>query len=293
MISGFLAYDGFDENLDIKSYYIRRLTKIVPRYYFILLVCVVTDFFIPLGTENIDFGSWLRYFTFTNMLIPSKSFGDFNDLFGFWTMGCFPIFYLMVPFLYKLMSSLRRVIWLIIAALGVSVLSRTLTYVLFGKLGFNGAGAFGNLNPLGTLYLFVFGMASAYAYRKSEEKTVAVAFGAVFLLMLMLEKAGYVLWGLAVSIICLMPNCGRQSNCSSSWNAIIRFLDKNSFNIYLLHLLVYKVETTISGSNGIYDCVICIIVTIMLADFLERLVKFSTRLLNERVFQIIHKEKNM
>lgn len=276
VISGFLAYDGYTNNPNTMNYYRRRLLRIIPPYYIILICCVIVDNFIPLTTLPMGKGNWLRYFTFSNMIIPSFSFNDYNDLFGFWTMGCFPIFYLCTPVFSKWITSLKKAIGVVVASMVVNLGQRVFIEGIFGYFGFNQIERFANCNPLGTLYLFLFGMAAAYAYRNSEEIKMAVAFAVIFLTVLMMQKNGYIMWGLASAIICLSPSIHMpdrmKNNIVWKWGwTILKFLDENSFNIYLLHLLVREVEINLSGTNGTRDCIICIFVTLIISELLRKI----------------------
>ena len=206
VISGFLAYDGYSKYENTKVYYRKRIFRIIPSYYIVLLMCILADIIVGVADSKLSVVDWLRYFSFTNMIIPSDNFAVSNNLFGFWTMSCFMVFYLLTPLLYKMTQKKNGMIIMLVGSIVLNVLSRLVIYKAFDVFGFDGVGGFANLSPPSTIYLYIFGMAVAYSKHNKCEIKMVFAFGIIFMVMLATEKAGYVLWGIASALICFMPN---------------------------------------------------------------------------------------
>lgn len=274
VISGFLAYMSLDnQQVQAKDYYLRRIKKLVPSYYMILIACII--FFVITNETMYDSMKigWLRYFSFLNMIIPSFCFDKWNNLYGFWTMGCFPVFYLLAPYLYRKMQNIKSSIMIFLSAVfGMIIGTKIIGYIL-QTMKFDGVNGFISTSPISTLYLFVLGMMSAFAYKRDHVGKMAVFFGLFLLGMLASGKSGYVLWGGVTSIIVLIPSVDLQIEKNKFWNMIVCFLDRNSFNIYLLHLLISDICIYVMKSTSFFVCIIAFVIVLFSAELLSRIVK--------------------
>ena len=276
VLSGFLAYISLSENKSAREYYIKRICRVVPSYYLVLFICIIfLSVTKGIGADVMHVG-WLRYFSFLNMLIPSFSFYEWNNLYGFWTMGCFPVFYLLAPLLFRRMGSLKSSLELLCITMVGMVMGREIIIGVLSAVGFDNIVGFATLNPFCTLYLFVLGGVSAYCYERDEIKEGALFLGAIFLGMLILDQSGYILWGIATAIILLKPSLKFDFEEKRIIKEILHFFDRNSFNIYLLHNLVSEIWIYIMKSSKFIDGIVCGIITLIMAEILSILtVKIS------------------
>lgn len=124
IISGFLIFWSFDNNQNIKSFFIKRFFRIFPLYAF--LIFLQTIFFV--WYSNGTYGEIAKYFTanilFLNFL--SYSVGDtlnqlqVNAINGsLWTLKNEVIFYLFVPLIFKLYKRMGVVFLFILYILSV------------------------------------------------------------------------------------------------------------------------------------------------------------------------------
>jgi peptidoglycan/LPS O-acetylase OafA/YrhL len=240
------------------------------------------DGFWGIVTNNTIGLGWLRYFTFTNMILPSDSFWIYNDLYGFWTMGCFPIFYLLVPLLYKWLDRKNGVFELLYSGIILNILVKGLVTKLLPSFGVDEIGSFSNLNPLSTLYLFIFGMCVANGKLKNAEKKAMSALATAFMVMLVFEKNGYVLWGLASAFICLTSDYFKVPSqfIESIWYRVLMFLDNISFYVYLTHLLVANIVKSLINLHGGIGAAISLATSVAVSAALNKV--FSTILLFKR-----------
>jgi peptidoglycan/LPS O-acetylase OafA/YrhL len=95
--------------------------------------------------------------------------------------------------------------------------------------------------------------------------------------MLIFEKSGYVLWGLASTFICLSSDCFQvnEKYLSSFGYRLIMFLDSISFYIYLTHLLVANIVLFLINIRGVEGCLISVAFSIILSAALN----YSLRIL--------------
>lgn len=269
VLSGFLAFDALEKR-SVMQYYAARVKRILPPYYLVLVLCIVflvTTSQIQPDTTKLG---WFRYFSFTNMLIPSYSYDEWNNLYGYWTMGCFPIFYMLAPILYKWMKSLRSSIACFLCSVILMFVASTLGVLLLQRTSFD-IGGYVSVMPTSTLYLFVMGMMSAYAYKNGYVQEMAMFFGIFLLSMLALGKSGYVLWGGATGIILLKPSISFSLEKCKVWCTLTAFLDRNSFNIYLLHLLVADICIYFTKTNNVITCIISVIIVLVVSELLSKL----------------------
>lgn len=79
--------------------------------------------------------------------------------------------------------------------------------------------------------------------------------------------------GGVTSIIVLIPSVDLQIEKNKFWNMIVCFLDRNSFNIYLLHLLISDICIYVMKSTSFFVCIIAFVIVLFSAELLSRIVK--------------------
>lgn len=284
VISGFLAYNTLCEGTHIKNYYVRRFKRIVPPYYIILVACMVFLTITKVIQPDVMRLGWIRYFSFTNMLIPSFSFIEWNNLYGFWTMGCFPLFYLCAPFLYKKMKNLRASMFLFLLSVMLMLVGGEIMRLILASSAFSDISAFITLSPVCTFYLFVLGMLSAFGYKHNCVQKTACILGCFLLLMLTIGKSGYVLWGSISAIICLNPSVDNiPLEKMRLWNIIVDFLDRNSFNMYLLHWLIGNIMVYLCKSNDFSICILSVVCVFFLSEIINRILNPIMEKLSQKI----------
>ena len=273
VISGFLAYLGYERSKSATDYYRRRIVRLVPKYYAVLLICMIVGIFISIPSSELGIWHWIRYISFTSMWTPSNDFTRYNAIYGFWTLSDFAFFYLLTPLLHRLMACYKHVVAIIVATVVLNPIQKGLIVWLYTKAGFDDAFSYSNENPLATLYLFVFGMAAAFAWRQNKQIELSFLFGLIFLGMLLLVRGGYVMWALAAALLCLNPQWHKATEILDMkplkpLKALFQFIDENSLEIYILHLPIFHIETTLSGTHTVRDFFICIVVVLVSARLL-------------------------
>lgn len=122
LISGFLACRTAEIRpggglRGVAVYYRKRLLRILPLYYVVILGQMVLHGLI-LRDVPADPGGlyWLRYFFLTNACIPGPD-NFWSNLGATWTVGLFVFFYLCAPLLIRLIGGkIRRAALLYLAA---------------------------------------------------------------------------------------------------------------------------------------------------------------------------------
>lgn len=277
VISGFLTYHSL-EYTGKKEYYIRRAWRIMPPYYIILLCALLYNTIVKSGFNVL---AALRYFTFTNMLLPSNDFEIANNIYGFWTMSCFGVFYILAPFLMRLIQKFNKTHIIVIASVFVMLISRFAVNFAFGNKGYDNVKGMSIIAPFSVLYLFMLGMCVAHEVARNNQKGMLLFLGTFLLAMLILEQQGYVLWGCVTALLLLTPSFECRLEKNRIWEKIINFLDRNSFQMYLIHLLIADIWTHFFGTT-FRDMIVCVVLTLILGELLTRIsecfVKASRRI---------------
>lgn len=111
IISGFLIAKSYENSKSLKEYILKRIKRIVPAYFFVIIVCAIFLVFISENSFsnyflNIQFWKYLiANLTFQNYIEPCLP-GVFNKNLmcavngALWTIKLEESFYLLVPFFY-------------------------------------------------------------------------------------------------------------------------------------------------------------------------------------------------
>ena len=236
VISGFSMCCGYfqrfaDGSIDLGRFYARRYAKILP---FFALLCLIDLALSP---------SWDFLFeTFANLtlcfgLLPNASFSVIGV--G-WFLGMVFVFYLVFPFFCWLLQDRRRA-W---ASFAVALIYNVLCQVYF----MDGAHVVAGFDMRSNfLYCAVYFMAGGmvYLYRRrlvefSQKQRVAVwALCAVAVLAFFLVGVSIATL-LAVSTLLLVYAIGSRGGTGVLVNPVTRFLSSISLEIYLCHMMMFR-----------------------------------------------------
>lgn len=230
-LSGYLAWYGMDrKQFDQKSYYKNRLLRLSPAYFIVLAAYLVVGF-MPLKIGI------LRYFTYTNGIIPSHDYGIYNNnQGGFWTMSCFAVFYLICPFLKKYITNLKRAIT---AMTCIFLFGKLFDFILHPVLLTFNADKISQMEvifPIGNMYFFIMGVVAYYALKEKKENIIILAAMALISIFLMIEKIDYSIWCvIAAILIILSERIVIKTRTSSIPTKLIRTGSQISYEVYLSH----------------------------------------------------------
>jgi len=109
IISGYLIYRSIEHNITqkgiatgIKYYTLHRLLRILPAYYFNLIIVIILAYFIFHTMEGWSFTFILKqiitHLTFTSFLLYQDTGFDINGV--YWTLSIEMLWYILAPFLF-------------------------------------------------------------------------------------------------------------------------------------------------------------------------------------------------
>ena len=250
VLSGFLItrillmQKGQPLKKSLKVFYVRRVFRIFPVYYAVLIVLLFIDF------EKVR-TLWVWLFTYTINIYESVNntvdVGHFNH---FWSLALEEQFYLVWPLIVFLIP-LKRFVWMTIVLIAASTCYKFYLLLYTGNWVENDVSLFSNFNSLGLGALLAY--ASIYSKRVFEiiggnKVLISTAFLALLLLVLRV----YFIENMVVKII-LMPffwilffgsfiarsAAGFKGPIGAILsNKIVVYLGRISYGIYIIHQFI-------------------------------------------------------
>lgn len=159
IISGFLAFATYKQEEGVCYYWWKRAVRLLPLYYCIVLYNFIVHTFVykDVPIDSLGLG-WLRYvFCLSGIVGTDEIF--WRNLSCTWTIPMFIFFYLLLPGLYKFLTSCKRAILFLFS-----------TY-LIGSICF----VIGQGHLLAVFYLFYFVIGIVvYKAMEEEKKDIAI-----------------------------------------------------------------------------------------------------------------------
>ncbi len=237
LLTGYTAFLSIDRHKDITplTYYKRRLARIIPSYYGVVLIyffiyLVVLGERYPVKQVGI---SLLKYFTLTTTFFPR------NLLFWFYlgttgTIVTIMLFYIIAPFLYKLINNFRRSLIALIVAFAVCQVWVHYLEILYAGTEYAGR------HPAYFIYLCFFGVAAYFAVKEKkifEYITVLMLMGVAFLILDVSNTKLY--WIIMFTTLLLATMDVEKWIPDNSFGrgavSVVRFISKYSYALYLGH----------------------------------------------------------
>lgn len=237
LLTGYTAFLSIDRHKDITplSYYKRRLLRILPSYYGVVLIYFFI-YLVVLGEryEGRQIAvSLVKYFTLTTTFFPR------GLLFWFYlgttgTIVTIMLFYILAPFLYKLINNFRRAL----AALAASF-ALCQVWVFFLEKLYAGT-EYAGRHPAYFIYLCFFGVAAYFAVKEKK------IFEYILFLMLMgvacliLDVSNTKLYWIIMFTTILLVTMDIEEKIprnafTRACISVVRFISKYSYALYLGH----------------------------------------------------------
>ena len=269
VISGYLIFASLERTTSVKEFYRKRLVRILPAYYTILLFAyVVWDRGMGMMPED-TFGGlgWIRYIFCISTWIPSNAYDSWNNLWGLWTIPCFMFFYLIAPLLYRWVKKFSQAAVLLVLVIGGTMVLAHVGSSVVAGLGADGAASFGVDHPIYSLNTFFLGITAFLARKEgkeSERNYVKLLLG-LLAGMMVLGVYNRVTWGILATLVMIvfMEFNVRQDGLRK----VIKVMSRYSFSLYLVHLGVMRI-LEVNGILGMRFYLIavptCLLVAVLL-----------------------------
>lgn len=272
VMSGFLIFNSLERSKSLKEYYVKRVSRILPAYYAILIVGIVFwgAVWKQMPPDTYAHMGWLRYFLCLNTWFPSNDYGYWNNLWGLWTISCFAFFYLIAPFLRKVICNFNRAAVFMVAMIPATVVLAKVMQILFGMMGASEPQMLCVDNPIYSLNTFAMGICAWYAYKEGKVNTflkIAVVLLAGFMGLNWFNRIS---WGMLTALV-MMIFIDLQIN-SQRLVSVIKVAGRYSFCLYLVHLCVIEIIDYYNITGALY-LVLAILFSMLAAVFLYHCVE--------------------
>lgn len=243
-MSGYLILQSVDTSSSIKEYFAKRVSRIVPAYFAILIFGIlVWDVILGQMPEDSMLGlGWLRYFLFLNGVVPSREYYYWNDLWGLWTMSCFMLYYLLAPLIRKLVKSYRASLIMLVAVIISAYGYKAVYFALLSRHNVPWAAELAGDCAVFNMISFAFGMTAWYAVREGREKNYIRLLVAALACFLAMRDDTYnrIIWSL-FTVLFMLAMKDFSYGTGTRWiEKSFAFLSKYSFTVYLVHMPVIE-----------------------------------------------------
>ena len=302
MISGFLItgilIERFDKPIDIKRFYLRRFFKIYPHYLFVLIFAFLFIFikgYFKVENHPAHLSHFLSYFFFIQnyVYIDQLHSGFFTHLAHTWSLAVEEHFYLLYPLIVSCVFALiksplkrRSVLILlslvcIIATVYYRRVSISVEYLVFYQMSIVRMDGL----MMGCLLKFL----EPFIERHNVKDSLWL--GSVYFILALFAYFYFIVTG---HYSVLVAGLGAVSLFMSAFkgfkpfvrvleNSIMRWIGKNSYGIYLWHLVVVGVLISFKSSMNLY-------VMLLMATGLSFFMGWLTTSTIERYFLSLRKK---
>ena len=132
VLSGFLItsilINAVNEPGFLKKFYVRRVLRIFPLYYFVLILFLLVFPFIGYFNTELDYfvnNQWWFWTYLQNWLFSFQLTGDAKILTHLWSLAVEEQFYLVWPFVILLVRSPKRLFFIMLAVLALVIIARS------------------------------------------------------------------------------------------------------------------------------------------------------------------------
>lgn len=241
ILSGYLGMAYFGGGA--KSYYKKRICRILPAYYFGLGILYLKELFINLYasiplktifTESVCSIRFLRYVFCLQVVFPTDNWYMWGNRSALWSMSSFAFFYLMLPLYYRLFNTFRKILGVVLTLLFLNpMIANLIEENLSGYPEDACISYFADKNPITTAYCFLMGVS---IYLMIKERKYKFIF-AIFIVLLVTKFSWYPFELLFMIMVSVMV-CSPQWTKDDKARQIISFLSKGSFLLYLIHPII-------------------------------------------------------
>lgn len=216
-------------------------------------------------------------------MLPSTNYDLWNNAYGLWTMSCFIWFYIIAPVIFKFVKSLKGAIVFWLMSFVISLIWKICTYVNFSDVaGIQSLDVFIGASPFGVLYQFAIGILVYYFLKENKRFEGIIVLLLISICGLILNRNIFIwcsLCGLAViafeNIDIILPS--RIQN-------LVKIVGKESFHIYLSHLLSFAISWSIIDNlimkDSILKYILCAAISVMIIIMLCSLMRACEKVVN-------------
>lgn len=243
-MSGYLIMQSLENSRNLKEYFIKRVSRIIPAYYAILIFGVIVwDIVLGEMPKDSMLGiGWLRYFLFLNGIVPSNEYYYWNDLWGLWTMSCFMLFYLLAPLVKKWIKNYRQALIMVVIVIIAAYGYKALVYRILAMNDVPWSVELVGDSAVFNMISFSFGTTAWYAVKenKSREYMRLLIVALAAFLAIREDTFNRTIWSLLTVMFMLSMQDFVYTERTVWIGKAFAFLSKYSFTVYLVHMPVIE-----------------------------------------------------
>ncbi|MGN1167793.1 MAG: acyltransferase family protein [Lachnospiraceae bacterium] len=255
ILSGYLAFASLDRNPATLEYYKKRAVRIIPTYWICLILIYLEDLCFELQSTSIANAfsgqcgpKFLRYFFFLQCMTPSEKWELWNNHSALWSMSSFAVFYILAPWLYRIMKKFYPGLVILLAFLYFRphmvywIEQACSSYSWEARIQY-----FACMNPLVEMYCFLFG-AVLFVAIKEHKESIYLVLGLMFFIVTSMENYPYEF------IFVILIACAVKAEALFKNERIVKVISAisaGSFTLYLIHFPILQIEGLIWEKLGI------------------------------------------
>ena len=250
-LSSYLACCSYMKVTSVLSYYKNRALRILPSYYMgIILAFICNEIINRECVKDIFHLGWIRYFLGLNTVLPSNSYDDWNNMYGYWTMSCFIWFYIMLPFILKIVKCFKHACIFWIGSFFVLALWKQVLYFVFSGIpNIENLSDISGISPFGALRFFSVGIVAYYAIHDNKLWN-GITISTIMTIIGMLIDRSSLVWACLAGILIIAFHNKEQGVFSNiKINNAIKWFSKKSFYVYLTHLIAFDIAWYLVGKE--------------------------------------------
>lgn len=266
-------------NIEIKKFYVRRILRIWPIYYLVIIFCLIVALFYD-GISDI-FTSTLFYYIFFAANVPMVLHIGISIIVHYWSIGVEEQFYLFWPWIIKLVHN--KIIPITIIIICIFFLIKSGSWLFLGKSSLLYKflavtrfhcmliGAVGAILYINNNFVFISIMNNKWLQLFAWVSMVVLTFNIISLPAPLSAEITAVI-SLIIIIGQVIPSANKIINLE---NRFLDFLGKISYGIYVIHPLVillfsfvykYLILSTFNQTIVVY---LSVILTTIILSFLS------------------------
>lgn len=255
ILSGYLAFASLNRNCSAKEYYRKRMRRILPTYWTCLIFVYIEDIILGvcqgLSAREIFTGQcgpkFLRYIFCLQLFTPTNNWDTWNNHRALWTMSCFMGFYVLAPFLYRIMKNLYWGVCILgISLIGTPFIAHFMQQILSGYPEEAHIEWFALMNPISELYCFLMGAVLFLIIKKQKEYFLI----GVSVIMTITSFRWYPYEFLFILLIATAVKVQAIIK-SKRIRKAVSYVSRGTFTVYLVHPNILAIDAIIWSKLGI------------------------------------------
>lgn len=235
VLSGFCIFRSLDNETSLKTYYAKRAIRILPTYWICLLILYFEA--IITGAKELCSIRFFRYIFMVQCFTPTSDFGLWNNYSALWTMSSFAFFYIVAPFLHRVMKNFYLSL---VGVLAVALITPYIITVLSEKMtGYPpeaGIEYFLRMNPLAEVYCFLMGGLLWIAIKNSKQALYII----ILLAMVFVRSLSWCTYETLSVVMILVAVSFEPIINNPKLKQILVITSSISFTLYLIHPILIR-----------------------------------------------------